>query len=119
VYYYTSSLYALERGLVYRYLGRDNAAHNEEAITSLAAALEGLGASRSSEWAAEYVYQLAIAYVHADAPDRACATAMEVMETARATESVRLFERVRRIYAQLARRWPNDPAISELDEALR
>jgi tetratricopeptide (TPR) repeat protein len=118
IYYYTPSFYALERGLTYRYLGRDNASHNDEAIRSLTAALAGVGESRASEWVGEYVYHLAVAYVQAGAPDKACETAMEVMGIACATESVRLFERLRVIHARLAQRWPDDPPVIELGEAL-
>jgi transcriptional regulator with XRE-family HTH domain len=119
IYYYTAPFFALERSLVYRYLGRDNASHNDEAIASLTAALADVGEARSSEWVGEYVCHLAVAYVQAGAPDKACETAMEVMGMARATESVRLLERLRVIHARLVQRWPDDPHVIELGEALR
>jgi hypothetical protein len=118
VYYYTAPFYALERSLGYRYLGRDNASHNDEAIASLTAALADVGEARSSEWVGEYVYHLAVAYVQAGAPDKACETVMEVMGIAHATESVRLSERLRAIHARLVQRWPDDPHVIELGEAL-
>lgn len=119
IYYYTAPFYALERGLTYRYLGRDNACHNDEAIASLTAALADMGDARSSEWVGEYVCHLAVAYMQAGAPDKACETAMEVLEIAQVRESLRLCERLGAIYARLHRRWPDDPHVVELGEALR
>jgi tetratricopeptide (TPR) repeat protein len=119
IYYYTLPFYALERGFVYRFLGRDNNAHNYEAIASLSAALDDIGEARSSEWAAEYIYHLAVAYMQAGSPDKACETALEVLRIASTTESKRLMDRLNRIYARLAKRWPSDPCIKELGEALR
>jgi tetratricopeptide (TPR) repeat protein len=119
IYYYTLPFYALERGFVYRFLGRDNSTYNNEAIASLSAALNDIGDARSSEWAAEYIYHLAVAYMQAGSPDKACETALEVLRIASATESNRLIERLHGIYARLAKRWPNEPCVKELGEALR
>ena len=118
-YYFTPSFYALERGLAHRYLGRHEASHNDEAIVSLSAALTDLGEARSSEWVGEYLYHLAVAYLQAGAPDRACETAMEVMETAQAVGSARLADRLRVLHARLVQRWPDHPLVTELGEALR
>ena len=119
IYYYTPPFYALERGLVYRFLGRDNATYNDEAIASLTAALSDIGEAGSSEWAAEYIYHLAVAYMQAGATGKASETALEVLRIARATESQRLMERLGGIYARLAKRWPDDPDVKELGAALR
>lgn len=119
IYYYTTSFYSLEHALVYRYLGRDDAAANDEAITSFTAALGVLGNERSSEWAAEYIYHLALAYIQAGAPDKACETAMEVFRIARSTGSERLVKRTCHIHACLARRWPDDANMVQLGEVLR
>jgi tetratricopeptide (TPR) repeat protein len=117
-YYYTSSFYALELGLSYRYLGRQDDAYNDEAIAALTSALEDLGENRSSEWVGEYVYHLAVAYMQAGAPDQACETLMDLIAIAGAAESARLSERVRGLYGRLLRRWPDDPHVIELGEAL-
>jgi transcriptional regulator with XRE-family HTH domain len=117
-YYYTDSFYALERGLTYRYLGRDDAPHNDEAIASLTAALADVGEDRSSEWVGDYVYHLAVAYLQAGAPDKACETAMEVRGIARAAKSVNLVKRLRALHVRLVQRWPEDPHVLELGEAL-
>ena len=119
IYYYTLPFYALERGFVYRFLGRDNSTYNNEAIASLTAALNDIGDARSSEWAVEYVYHLAVAYMQAGSPDKVCETALEVLRIASVTGSNRLMERLHGIYVRLAKRWPNEPCVKELGEALR
>lgn len=119
IYYYTPPFFLLERGWAYRHLGRDGADCNDEAIRLLTAGLDGLDeASRRSEWAAEYICQLVSAYAQAGAPDLACAAAMEIAGTV-PTESVRMSRQLRRLHAALVERWPNDPAVVELGDALR
>ncbi len=118
-YYSTPAFYALERGLVYRFLGRDNHAYNNEAIASLNMALDEVGEARSSEWAADYIYHLAVAYMQSGSPDKACEKAAEILPIARATGSRHLIERLRGFYAGLIKRWPNDQSVRELGEALR
>ena len=117
--YYTAPFYALERAFVYRYLGREDAALNVESIASFTAALDDLGSERSSEWAAEYSYHLALAYVQAGAPDKAHETAMEVLGAARSLASERLLARACQIHARLAARWPYDSCVTDLEEALQ
>jgi hypothetical protein len=119
IYYYTLPFYALERGLVYRFLGRDSSSHNYEAITSLRMALNDIGDARSSEWAADYIYHLAVAYMQAGSPDKACVTASDVLRIANSTESMRLKERCNGIYARLTKGWPSEPCVKEFGEALR
>ncbi|HEY9391962.1 MAG TPA: helix-turn-helix domain-containing protein [Mycobacteriales bacterium] len=65
-YYRSPSFFALERGLVYRYLGRDHPLDNQRAIDLLRSGLDGLPAAmRSSEWCGEYLYHLALAHLQA------------------------------------------------------
>jgi hypothetical protein len=117
-YYYTPPFYAVERGLVYRYLGRDDPAHNERAIASFTAGLDGLGESRHSEWGAEFVCHLAAAYIQAGAPDLAGAAGIEAATVAQATDSTRLSGKLQRLHASLAERWPSHPTLAHLSEIL-
>lgn len=119
IYYYTPSFFALERGIFYRFLGRDNAAYNDEAISSLTSALDALGEARKSDWAAEYIYHLAYSYMQAGAPDAASKTSLEVLQVASTTESFRLTKRIRGIHARLEKRWPGNTDVTELGMALR
>jgi hypothetical protein len=109
----------VERGLVYRFLGRDDAAQNNEAISCLTQGLHDMGQARSSEWAAQYTYHLAIAYIQIGSSDKACECAFEILQTALATESARLMEYVRSICERVKERWPTDPRVAELCEALQ
>ncbi|MEX5709117.1 helix-turn-helix transcriptional regulator [Parafrankia sp. FMc6] len=119
IYYYTPEFYALERGWVCRYLGRDDPAYNEEAIVCLTRGLAGLGDARTSGWAAEFLCHLAAAYLQADSPDLAGTAGIETAAIIAATGSVRLLPRLRRLHADLAARWPGSPTTADLGEALR
>ncbi|MGH3342460.1 MAG: hypothetical protein ACRDPK_06160 [Carbonactinosporaceae bacterium] len=119
-YYYTRPFFLMERGWAYRYLGRDDPRHNEEAIRMLAAGLGGLDeTARRSEWAADYVCHLALAYVQAGAPDRACDVAAEAASTAHDIGSTQLRSRLHRLHARLTTRWPSHPGVSDLAESIR
>jgi tetratricopeptide (TPR) repeat protein len=118
IYYYTAPFFLLERGWAYRYLGRDDAGPNDRAIDLLTAGLDGLGEERRSEWAAEYVYHLAVAYAQEGAPDRACAAAAEAADVARATDSARMSSQLRCLHARLTEKWPTHPAVADFGEAL-
>ena len=120
IYYYTQPFYVLERGWAYLYLGRHDRAANDQAIRFLKEGLAGLDeGTRSSEWAAEHRRHLVSAYYQAGAPDRAAAEAMEVAQVARSAGSASLLGALRRQHARLAARWPADPDVALLGEALR
>lgn len=119
MYYQTAEFIAMDRGLVYRYLGAHDPRFNGEAIRIFAEGIAALGDDRRSEWGSDYVLQLAYAYAQADAPDDSARAAREVAETARATASRRLADAVTGLHDDLAARWPNEPAVAELADALR
>jgi hypothetical protein len=118
IYYYTPEFYALERGWVARYLGRDDPAWNDEAITCLTRGLDGLGDARGSEWAAEFLCHLAAAYLQAGSPDLAGDAGTEAAAIAGATGADRLLPRLRRLCTDLQTRWPNSPATTKLAQTL-
>ncbi len=118
-YYYTLPLYAAERGLVYRVLGRDNSRYNDQAIALLSTALDDMGEARSAEWAAEYTYHLAVAYMQAGSPEKACEAAFEIYRIVHSKESVRLIAHLRKICATLTERWPKDPRVVDLTTKVR
>lgn len=119
MYYKTPDFLAMDRGVVYRYLGAHEPQFNREAIHVLTEGIDALGDDRRSEWGADHVLQLALTYAQADAPDCAARAAQEVAETARATASRRLTEEVAGLRDRLASRWPNEPAVADLTDALR
>lgn len=118
-YWYTPAFFELQAGLVYRYLGADPR-YRARAVAALTAGHAGLDADgRASEWGAVFLYHLAA--VHAQDGDvaQACAVALNVAGIARATSSTRLIAMLRRLRAGLAARWPQDPGVAELADALR
>lgn len=75
LYYHSPGFFDLQRGLAYRYLGRTDPKFNDRAINTLTRGLETLPDDmRGSEWAGEFVYQLARA--HLQHRDRETATAL-------------------------------------------
>lgn len=119
-YYYTPSLYAMEHGLVCRLLGRVDGRRNADAAAWLGAGLDGLDeAERGSEWAAEFMYHLALVHAQAGEPERSCAVVTEAAGIALATRSARASAQVRSVYDRLARHWPDLPEVAELGERLR
>ena len=62
-----------------------------------------------------------LAYAHARAGDvdESCGTAVKATTLARRSGSVRLAHRLSEVHASLATRYPGDPRVAELAEALR
>lgn len=119
IYYYSAPFYLLERGWVYRLLGRDDERLNAEAIRHLSAGLAGLGDARESAWAAEYLYHLAFALFQAGEAGQACETAGQAAAIAHRTGSHRLLARLGGLHLRMLRRWPKRPEVIELGERLR
>lgn len=119
IYYYTAPFYRLERGWVYRLLGRGNERLNTEAIAHLSTGLAELGDGARSAWAAEYIYHLAFSLFQAGEAGQACSTAGEAAVIARRTESDRLLARLRGLHRRMRDRWPKHPEVAELGERLR
>lgn len=71
-YYGSAAFFELERGLVYRFLGRSIPQYNQQAVDLIRSGLAGLPPEqRSAEWAGEYLYHQAAA--HLQDGDRASA----------------------------------------------
>lgn len=119
-YYFSPGFFSMEHGLTYRILGRIDPSRNDEAIRLLTAGLRDLPDDvRSSDWAGDFIYQLAVAYTQAHEPEAAAAEAAEAAALARRTASDTLLTQVRRLHVQLVERWPNHPTVAELGDALR
>lgn len=118
MYYKTPEFMALDRGIVWRYLGEHDSRFTAQAIASLTAGVVALGDDRRSEWGGDHLHQLALAYVQAGAPDLAARAAIEAVEIAHSTASQRLEHAIADIHRSMAARWPHDPAVAELAAAL-
>ncbi|MCO6009333.1 hypothetical protein NE236_30615 [Actinoallomurus purpureus] len=118
-YYLEPGFFALEAGVTNVYLGRDDPGRNARAVEHLAAGLAELPAAmRRAEWAGEYIAHQAVAHLQASETEAACAAVFEAAGIARATSSESLLRRLRDICRQMCSRWPTDPAVTELLDAL-
>jgi hypothetical protein len=120
-YYHTSpGFYVMEHGLVLRYLGLHDRKHNSLATGYLTAGLDELPVEmQRSEWAADFMYQLAMCHLQSDDPDEACRRAIQAAEIANATCAVRLVRKLESLHAQLAKTWPALSSVSELGEFVK
>ena len=73
-----------------------------------------------SDWSrAASLTHLAYAHAQAGDVDESCGTAVKATTLARRSGSVRLARRLSEVHASLATRYPGDPRVAELAEALR
>ena len=118
LYYHTSGFFDLQRGEAYGYLASDPLYHSR-AATALASGYAALPESaQGSEWGAEYLMHLVAVHARGGDLDQAYTVAMRAAGIARATSSERLFRLLRRFRATVASRWPDDPRVAELAEAI-
>jgi hypothetical protein len=119
LYYHSPGFFALQRGLAYRYLASDPA-YRTRAEAALAAGHAQLPpGDQSSEWGAEFLVYLADVHARGGDLEQACAIALVAATAGRQMDSARLLGMLRRLRAGLAARWPDDPRVAELAEALR
>jgi tetratricopeptide (TPR) repeat protein len=129
IYFYSPGYLTMQRGLAYRFLGRDAEAGGDQesarrwygrATELFEAGLSAMPAEvRNAEWVGSYLYQLAATHAAAGDVVEACARAREAAVIARQTTSSRLDGDLRRLAARLSERWPNHPAVTEVLDVLR
>jgi hypothetical protein len=108
-----------EQGKIFGWLTA-KVGYRERAVTALQTGYAALpDDQKSSGWASRYLAHLADVHARAGDLGQAYAVALPVAEIARHTGSVRLAVTLAQVHARLAARWPNDPRVAELDEALR
>ncbi|GAA0357126.1 XRE family transcriptional regulator [Actinoallomurus spadix] len=119
-YYLEPGFFTLEAGVTNVYLGRDDPQRNAQAVELLTAGLAELPTEmRGAEWAGEYIAHQAVAQLQASEAESACAAVLEAAGIAHATSSESLLRRLREIYGRMLRKWPTDPAVTGLLDALR
>jgi transcriptional regulator with XRE-family HTH domain len=92
----------------------------EQAAEALEAGYARLPADqKSSAWAARNLAYLADVHVRAGDAGQASAAARQCADIARLTGSVRLRTMLTGLHAGMASRWPDDPRVADLAEALR
>jgi len=98
----------------------DKPRHLERAITELETGYAALpDDQKSSAWATRQLAYLADVHARAGDLGQSCGVALQATAIAQRTGSVRLAETLTQVLARLAARWPHDPRVVELDEALR
>jgi hypothetical protein len=94
--------------------------HLQRAITTLETGYAALpDDQKSSAWAVRRLAYLADVHARAGDLGQSCGIALQATAIAHRTGSVRLTETLAQVHSRLAARWPNDPRVAELDEALR
>ncbi|MBX6388162.1 MAG: helix-turn-helix transcriptional regulator [Frankia sp.] len=118
-YYFSPAFARLQHGLVHRFLGRHDPRRARRAAAELTAGMRGLPRDqRRAEWAAEYVYHLAVTYIDAGEPEQACRATLVAASIGRATGSRRVSSQVSHLHDRIAGRWPTLHAVTELTERL-
>jgi hypothetical protein len=98
----------------------DTRRYRQRAITALQAGYAALpDDQKSSAWAAKNLVYLADVHVTAGDRGQAHAVALQAAAVARRTGSVRLAVMLAQVHARLYSRWPRDPRVAGLGEALR
>jgi transcriptional regulator with XRE-family HTH domain len=91
LYYHSPAFFEIQRGITYRYLGRDDPRANARAVDLLAAGIAGLDQdARATEWAGTHMYHLAVAHVQGGDLQEARVVAGQAWRVAEVTRSKRL-----------------------------
>jgi transcriptional regulator with XRE-family HTH domain len=107
------------RGAAYGYLAPDPR-YRDLAVSALEGGYARLpGDQPSSAWASTLLVRLAAVHARGGDPGRACEVAMRCAGIAEATGSVRLRGMLAALCAGMAERWPRDPGVVVLGEAIR
>jgi hypothetical protein len=119
LYWMSSQIFECERGAVLRLLA-DDPRYQQRAIAALEDGYSRLpDDQKSSAWAARNLAYLADVHVRAGDAGQASAAARQCADIARLTGSVRLRTMLTGLHAGMASRWPDDPRVADLAEALR
>lgn len=118
-YWATPQWFACDRGMTLGYLAHIPR-YRDQALAALTAGYEALDPDlRQSEWAADYLVHRAAVHVRGGDQAEACADAMRVVPVWRRTDSASLGGMLAQLHAAMAARWPGDPHVGELAEAIR
>ncbi len=107
------------RGITLGYLAHIDR-YRAQAIEALTAGYTGLSEDmRHSEWASDLVLHRAAVHVRGGDVAQACADAFLIVPVARKTDSANLRGMLGQLHAAMSARWPGDPRVAGLAEALR
>jgi transcriptional regulator with XRE-family HTH domain len=118
-YWMSPAWFRCQRGATLGWLAHEPR-YRQLAVTELESGYAGLpDDEKSSAWAALYLGHLADVHMRAGEVAEACSAALQTAKIARTTGSVRLARMLSQVHRGVAARWPNDPQVTELTEALR
>jgi len=118
LYWCTPQLFECRRGVALSYLAHIDR-YRTQAIEALTAGYAGLGADvRGSEWTADILVHRAAVHVRGGDVEAACADALKVVPVARQTDSASLRGMLAQLHTGMAARWPDDPRVADLADAL-
>lgn len=118
LYWYTPAFFACQRGIVLGYFAAIPRYH-QLASEALASGYDELPASgKTSEWGAGYLVHLGAAHARAGDVEAACDAALRAAAIGRQLTSEPLTTQLSRLRQSMARRWPDDARIAQLDDAL-
>jgi transcriptional regulator with XRE-family HTH domain len=118
LYWCSPQIFECRRGVALGYLAHIGT-YRDQAVEALTAGYAGLGADvRGSEWTADVLLHRAAIHARGGDVAQACADAVQVVPVRRQTNSVSLRDLLAQLHAGLAVRWPDDPRVTELAEAL-
>ncbi len=119
LYWMSYKYFLCHQGLAFSYLA-DKPRYREQAVTALQTGYAALpDDQKSSAWAARFLVHLANVHARAGDLDQSHDVLLQAAAIAQRTGSVRLAEMLAHVLARLHSRWPGDPRVAELDEALR
>jgi hypothetical protein len=117
-YWMSPAWFRCQRGITLSWLAHEPR-YRDRAVTELESGYAGLPEDeKSSAWAALYLGHLAAVYARAGDVDEACAAGLQTARISRLTGSVRLAGMLAQVHAAPAARYPNDPPVTGLAEAL-
>jgi hypothetical protein len=118
LYYHSPAFFELQRGIVLGYFAAV-ARYRDIALSALDAGYAGLPPDeRESEWGAAYLVHMAAVHERAGDADQAAAVALAATRIARRTGSPRLRRMLRPLHRRLSARWPDQPDVAALGDAL-
>jgi transcriptional regulator with XRE-family HTH domain len=119
LYYHSPAFFDLQRGIVLGYFAAQSR-YYVIALSALEAGYAGLPPEeQGSEWGAGYLAHMAAIHERGGGVRQACAVALTAAGVARQTGSPRLRAMLAPLRARLAAKWPADPDVLALSEALR
>jgi transcriptional regulator with XRE-family HTH domain len=117
-YWLSPAYFQNEEGIVYGHLA-DDPRYYRRAVTLLETGYQGRRTAEKPTWGAGSLVHLAAVHARSGDVAQACAVARQASRAVGLAGSMRLAGRLTLLRDEMAARWPGDPRVTELAEALR